>query len=93
MGQHLEQGRFADAVAADDADSLAGVDGEAERVEDRLLAALEADVCGSNHRRLGKRTCLGGGAVYACCEAAPVFFAAAIGRERRALTLARSLCG
>ena len=47
--QEREEGRFPAAVRADDADPLAGVDGEVGGVEEQLRAAAEAELAQRDH--------------------------------------------
>jgi hypothetical protein len=47
--QQCEQGRLAGAVATDEADTLAGVDGHRRVVEQRPGAATQADALEGDH--------------------------------------------
>ena len=52
-GQDAQQGRFAGAVAADQAQPLARRDGELDAVEDGLVAEVEADAGEGKQGRFG----------------------------------------
>src|SRR5699024_9448787 len=53
-GEEREEGRLAGAVAPDEADLLAGLDGERGAVEDELDAAAQRDLGQNEHARLSR---------------------------------------